>query len=182
MANSSVPVLPLAHHHLIGGHERGLGGTTLPPGWLDAIAGVADGDARRALILLETAVELARAAGGADDAALQKLVGRSLRRFDKAGDAFYDQISALHKSVRGSDPDAALYWYARMLDGGADPRYLARRVTRMSLEEIGHYFGGRDHSTVLYAIDKIARLAKEDEELRSLVTALLLELQGPDGA
>jgi putative ATPase len=64
-------------------------------------------------------------------------MGRSLRRFDKAGDAFYDQISALHKSVRGSDPDAALYWYARMLDGGADPRYLARRITRMAVEDIG---------------------------------------------
>jgi putative ATPase len=117
--------------------ERGLGGATLPPDWLDSMAGLADGDARRALILLETAVELARAAGGADAATLEKLMGRSLRRFDKAGDAFYDQISALHKSVRGSDPDAALYWYARMLDGGADPRYLARRITRMAVEDIG---------------------------------------------
>jgi putative ATPase len=117
--------------------ERGLGGATLRPDWLDSIAGLADGDARRALILLETAVELVRAAGGADAATLEKLMGRSLRRFDKAGDAFYDQISALHKSVRGSDPDAALYWYARMLDGGADPRYLARRITRMAVEDIG---------------------------------------------
>jgi len=117
--------------------ERGLGGATLPPDWLDSIAGLADGDARRALILLETAVELVRAAGAADAGTLEKLMGRSLRRFDKAGDAFYDQISALHKSVRGSDPDAALYWYARMLDGGADPRYLARRITRMAVEDIG---------------------------------------------
>jgi len=118
--------------------ERGLaGGTALPQDWLDAIAGLADGDARRALILLETAAELVRAEGGAGAATLEKLVGRSLRRFDKAGDAFYDQISALHKSVRGSDPDAALYWYARMLDGGADPRYLARRVTRMAVEDVG---------------------------------------------
>jgi len=117
--------------------ERGLAGTALPQDWLDAVAGLADGDARRALILLETAAELVRAEGGADAATLEKLVGRSLRRFDKAGDAFYDQISALHKSVRGSDPDAALYWYARMLDGGADPRYLARRVTRMAVEDVG---------------------------------------------
>ena len=117
--------------------ERGLGGAALPDAWLDQIADLADGDARRALILLETAVELARAEGRTDDAALEKLLGKSLRRFDKQGDQFYDQISALHKSVRGSDPDAALYWYARMLDGGADPRYLARRITRMAVEDIG---------------------------------------------
>src|SRR3546814_12821879 len=64
-------------------------------------------------------------------------MGRGLRRFDKQGENFYDQISALHKSVRGSDPDAALYWFARMLDGGVDPAYLARRITRMAIEDIG---------------------------------------------
>ena len=117
--------------------ERGLAGATLPPDWIAAIVGWADGDARRALILTETAVELIRAEGRTDAQTLEKLVGRSTRRFDKQGDAFYDQISALHKSVRGSDPDAALYWYVRMLDGGADPRYLARRITRMAVEDIG---------------------------------------------
>jgi putative ATPase len=117
--------------------ERGLGGATLPEDWIAAIVAHADGDARRALVLAETAVELASAGGAADAAALEKLLGRSARRFDKQGDAFHDQISALHKSVRGSDPDAALYWYARMLDGGADPRYLARRITRMAVEDIG---------------------------------------------
>ncbi|MDB5986466.1 MAG: replication-associated recombination protein [Nevskia sp.] len=122
--------------------ERGLGAPdhALPQSWLARIAEAADGDARRALILLETAVELSRASGGVkdgDDDLLQKLIGRGLRRFDKQGDNFYDQISALHKSVRGSDPDAALYWFARMLDGGADPGYIARRVVRMAVEDIG---------------------------------------------
>jgi putative ATPase len=117
--------------------ERGVAPAELPQGWLDRIVELADGDARRALSLLETAVELARAEGRADDATLEKLMGKSWRRFDKGGEQFYDQISALHKSVRGSDPDAALYWFARMLDGGADPRYLARRVTRMAVEDIG---------------------------------------------
>jgi putative ATPase len=120
--------------------ERGLGQSadSLPPHWLARIAEAADGDARRALILLETCFELSRAAAGEQsDALLEKLIGRGLRRFDKQGENFYDQISALHKSVRGSDPDAALYWLSRMLDGGCDPRYIARRVTRMAYEDIG---------------------------------------------
>ncbi|MFT4045620.1 MAG: replication-associated recombination protein A [Solimonas sp.] len=119
--------------------ERGLGlaADALPAHWLDRIAEAADGDARRSLVLLETAVELGRAEKTRDDAVLEKLIGRGLRRFDKGGENFYDQISALHKSVRGSDPDAALYWYARMLDGGVDPVYLARRITRMAIEDIG---------------------------------------------
>ncbi|MDE2149688.1 MAG: replication-associated recombination protein A [Gammaproteobacteria bacterium] len=119
--------------------ERGLGLTAdaLPAAWLARIAEVADGDARRALILLETAAEYVRARGAVDADALEKLMGRGLRRFDKGGENFYDQISALHKAVRGSDPDAALYWYARMLDGGVDPVYVARRVLRMASEDIG---------------------------------------------
>lgn len=137
------PITALALDDLIGralsDQDSGLGttGIALPPAWRERIIEVADGDARRALILLETAIELIRADGEGSDDALDKLIGRGLRRFDKGGDAFYDQISALHKSVRGSDPDAALYWYARMLDGGADPRYIARRVTRMAVEDIG---------------------------------------------
>lgn len=119
--------------------ERGLGqaADAIPESWLARLAEAADGDARRALILLETAVELARAEKSKDEALLEKLIGHGLRRFDKQGENFYDQISALHKSVRGSDPDAAIYWYARMLDGGCDPRYIARRVTRMAIEDIG---------------------------------------------
>ncbi|MGH8455923.1 MAG: replication-associated recombination protein A [Stenotrophobium sp.] len=119
--------------------ERGLGvaADAIPVNWLARIAEAADGDARRGLILLETALELSRAEKSKDDALLERLIGRGFRRFDKQGENFYDQISALHKSVRGSDPDAALYWYARMLDGGCDPRYLARRVSRMASEDIG---------------------------------------------
>lgn len=105
---------------------------------LQALAHAADGDARRALNLLEIAADLAEAAGGQlDETSLSEVLQGSLRRFDKGGDDFYDQISALHKSVRGSDPDAALYWLSRMLDGGADPYYLARRIIRMAWEDIG---------------------------------------------
>lgn len=131
-------VLGLLHRALTDA-DRGLGALaeTVPEHWMARMAEAADGDARRALILLETAVELSRAEGSRDDSLIEKLIGRGLRRFDKQGENFYDQISALHKSVRGSDPDAALYWFARMLDGGADPGYLARRVTRMAYEDIG---------------------------------------------
>lgn len=119
--------------------ERGLGAgeDALPERWIARIAEAADGDARKALVLLETAWELSRAERSKDEALLEKLIGRGFRRFDKQGEYFYDQISALHKSVRGSDPDAALYWFCRMLDGGVDPGYLARRVTRMAYEDIG---------------------------------------------
>jgi len=118
---------------------RGLGAPAdaLPARWLARIAEAADGDARKGLVLLETAFELGRAEQKHDDATLEKLIGRGFRRFDKQGEHFYDQISALHKSVRGSDPDAALYWLARMLDGGVDAGYVARRVTRMAYEDIG---------------------------------------------
>ncbi|HEX4871121.1 MAG TPA: replication-associated recombination protein A [Nevskiaceae bacterium] len=117
--------------------ERGLGEAPerLPPAWRERLVQVADGDARKALLLLESAHELIERAD--DPAALDAVIGRALRRFDKGGDHFYDQISALHKSVRGSDPDAALYWLLRMLDGGADPHYLARRIARMAYEDIG---------------------------------------------
>jgi putative ATPase len=157
--------------------ERGLAGASLPPAWLDAIVDLADGDARRALILLETAVELARAEGKADAATLEKLLGKSLRRFDKAGDQFYDQISALHKSVRGSDPDAALYWFARMLDGGADARYLARRITRMAVEDVG-LADPRALRLCLDAWDTYERLGSPEGEL-ALAVALVFLACGP---
>jgi len=103
------------------------------------LAAWADGDARRLINALEVVAESARAARQThiDPAWLETALSQNLRRFDKGGDAFYDQISALHKSVRGSDPDASLYWFTRMLDGGADPRYLARRIVRMAIEDIG---------------------------------------------
>jgi putative ATPase len=120
--------------------ERGLGNRPLmmEPRLRDRLAEIADGDARCALNLLEIAADLA--ADGILDEALLEAVwsGGTLRRFDKAGEHFYDQISALHKSVRGSAPDAALYWYARMLDGGCDPLYIARRVIRIASEDIGN--------------------------------------------
>ena len=103
------------------------------------LIGLADGDARRLLNLLEqvrTAAHTAKLAT-VDGAFIEATMAQNLRRFDKGGDAFYDQISALHKSVRGSNPDGALYWFCRMLDGGADPRYLARRIVRMAWEDIG---------------------------------------------
>lgn len=106
---------------------------------VNALAGYADGDARRFLNLLEQAEVAAHTQGvrKIDAAFVENAMTLSARRFDKGGDNFYDQISALHKSVRGSHPDAALYWFCRMLDGGADPRYLARRIVRMAWEDIG---------------------------------------------
>ena len=146
--------------------ERGMGESAdaIPAAWFERIADSADGDARRALILLETAVELSRAAGRQDDALLDQLIGRGLRRFDKQGENFYDQISALHKSVRGSDPDAALYWFARMLDGGVDPGYLARRLLRMSVEDIG-LADPRAQRMCLDAWDSYERLGSPEGEL-----------------
>jgi putative ATPase len=105
----------------------------------ERVIGLADGDARRLLNVLEILHTAAASRGvtAIDSEFVAQAVARNLRRFDKGGDAFYDQISALHKSVRGSDPDAALYWLARMLDGGAEPLYVARRVIRMAVEDVG---------------------------------------------
>ncbi len=105
----------------------------------ERIVGLADGDARRLLNLLEILQTAADQEGArsVDGEFVQKALARNLRRFDKGGEAFYDQVSALHKAVRGSNPDAALYWLVRMLDGGADPLYLGRRIVRMASEDIG---------------------------------------------
>lgn len=105
---------------------------------ISQIAAIADGDARRALNMLEIAADLAAVDSMITERIVQDVTSQSFRRFDKGGDLFYDQISALHKSVRGSNPDAALYWFARMLDGGCDPGYIARRVVRMASEDIGN--------------------------------------------
>jgi putative ATPase len=106
---------------------------------LDRLVAYADGDARRLLNTLETLAVAAgkEKLGEINDAWLLKVLGERMRRYDKGGEQFYDTISALHKSVRGSDPDASLYWFVRMLDGGADPRYMARRLIRMAAEDIG---------------------------------------------
>jgi len=120
--------------------ERGLGklSLTLAQSALEQLANYADGDARKALNMLEIASDLADNGIITNEVLEQILGGGSLRRFDKGGEAFYDQISALHKSVRGSSPDAALYWFVRMIDGGCDPLYIARRVVRMASEDIGN--------------------------------------------
>ena len=115
------------------------GSIAIDPAAAERLIAYADGDARRLLNTLETLFVAARAEhiDAITDDWLLKVLGERLRRYDKGGEQFYDTISALHKSVRGSDPDAALYWFARMLDGGADPRYLARRMIRMASEDIG---------------------------------------------
>jgi len=158
--------------------ERGLGGRrlTLPAQSLELIAQAADGDARRALNLLEIAADLSSGAE-IEPAVVAEVVGGSLRRFDKGGEAFYDQISALHKSVRGSSPDAALYWLCRMLDGGCDPLYIARRVVRMASEDIGNA-DPRALEISLNAWDVQLRLGSPEGEL-ALAQAILYLAAAP---
>ena len=124
-------------------HPKGFAHTNidLPESCREQIAAASDGDARRALNTLEIVVDLApteNAVIKVKQATVNNVLTEGLRRFDKSGEAFYDQISALHKSVRGSNPDAALYWFVRMIDGGCDPRYVARRVVRIASEDIGN--------------------------------------------
>src|SRR5262249_24342234 len=104
----------------------------------ERLVNYADGDARRLLNAFEIVAPRATPGAPGAEPAPAAALGEQMRRYDKGGDQFYDTISALHKSVRGSDPDAALYWLARMLDGGADPRYMARRMIRMASEDIGN--------------------------------------------
>ncbi|MBK8523646.1 MAG: replication-associated recombination protein A [Betaproteobacteria bacterium] len=130
------------------------------------LCGVADGDARKLLNLLEqirTAAQTTKRSA-IDGDFVNGTLAQQLRRFDKGGDAFYDQISALHKSVRGSDPDAALYWYCRMIDGGADPRYLARRIVRMAWEDIG-LADPRAADMAIAAAETYERLGSPEGEL-----------------
>lgn len=139
----------------------------------NGIVGYADGDGRRLLNLIEQLADAAEESGRSDiDAAFVKAtLTQSLRRFDKTGDAFYDQISALHKSVRGSAPDAALYWMVRMLDGGADPLYLGRRIVRMASEDIG-LADPRALRMALDACETYERLGSPEGEL-ALAEAVL---------
>ncbi len=149
--------------------EHGLGNLSLDmPGKLrDSLAQAADGDARRALNLLEIVSDLAEDIDGKRiiaEATLNEVIAGGSRRFDKGGDDFYDQISALHKSVRGSSPDGALYWLVRMLDGGCDPLYIARRVVRMASEDIGNA-DPRALTLSLNAWDVQERLGSPEGEL-----------------
>jgi putative ATPase len=143
------------------------------------LIGLSDGDARKLLNLIEQLIVAAEGAGRRviDGAFAAEALAQNLRRFDKGGDAFYDQISALHKSVRGSHPDAALYWFCRMLDGGADPRYLARRVLRMAWEDIG-LADPRAAQIALAAADTYERLGSPEGEL-ALAEAVLYMAVAP---
>jgi putative ATPase len=145
---------------------KGLGDRhlSLPDEAFQILLAAADGDGRRLLNFLENAADLADDDGEIGVDLLQNLLGDSRRRFDKGGEAFYDQISALHKSVRGSSPDGALYWYARMLDGGCDPLYIARRVVRMASEDIGNA-DPRALTLCLNAWDVQERLGSPEGEL-----------------
>ena len=130
----------IALGHALADSEHGLGGRGLviADTAVHEIAVAADGDVRRALTLLEIAADIAQGEGGQIGVeTLHQVLADRTRRFDKGGEQFYDQVSALHKTVRSSNPDAAVYWLARMLDGGCDPAYLARRLTRMAVEDIG---------------------------------------------
>ncbi|WP_260291663.1 replication-associated recombination protein A [Sedimenticola hydrogenitrophicus] len=153
-------------------HGLGKRGLQLEPELRRLLAEAADGDARRALNLLEIAADLS---SGTEigRSAVEEVVGGNLRRFDKGGDAFYDQISALHKSVRGSAPDASLYWFARMIDGGCDPLYIARRVVRMASEDIGNA-DPRALSIALNAWETQERLGSPEGELAIAQAVLYL--------
>ncbi len=149
--------------------ERGLGQRSLmlSDEVKKQLAYAADGDARKCLNLLEIASDLADEVDGAfyiDESVLEEVLAGDVRRFDKGGDQFYDQISALHKAVRGSSPDGALYWLARMLDGGCDPLYIARRVVRMASEDIGNA-DPRGLQIALSAWDTQERLGSPEGEL-----------------
>ncbi len=143
-------------------------------GLLLQLAKTANGDARRALNLLELAKDLASETEGCaiiDETIVMEVISGDFRRFDKGGDLFYEQISALHKSVRGSDPDASLYWFARMLDGGCDPLYIARRLVRMASEDIGNA-DPRALQLAVSAWETLERLGSPEGEL-SLAQAVI---------
>lgn len=149
--------------------DRGLGESDLRLNdeELKLLALAADGDARKALNLLEIASDFARESDGGrviDRDVIDEVLASDVRRFDKGGDLFYEQISAMHKSVRGSSPDGALYWFARMLDGGCDPLYIARRVVRMASEEVGNA-DPRALELALNAWDTQVRLGSPEGEL-----------------
>ncbi|MET0332834.1 MAG: replication-associated recombination protein A [Rhizobacter sp.] len=143
----------------------------------DRLVGYADGDARRLLNAYENLVRMADQADTLDEAQLERSLGEQLRRYDKGGEQFYDTISALHKAVRGSDPDAALYWFVRMLDGGVDPRYASRRLVRMANEDIG-LADPRALRLALDAAETYERLGSPEGEL-ALAQAVVFLAMAP---
>jgi len=156
-------------HSALRDKERGLAGRNLQfdDGVLETLAHAADGDGRKVLNLLEVASDLADDRSGelfVSDFTVQEILQDDVRRFDKGGDVFYEQISALHKSVRGSSANGALYWFARMLDGGCDPLYIARRVVRMASEEVGNA-DPRALQVCLNAWETLERLGSPEGEL-----------------
>ena len=171
-----------AMRRALGDAERGLGAQALrvDEDALNLIAQAADGDVRRALTLLEIAAELAED-GRIDEVTLTQVLADRSRRFDKGGEQFHDQISALHKSVRSSDPDAALYWCTRMLDGGVDPAYLARRMTRMAIEDIG-LADPRALTLALEAWNTFERLGSPEGELAFAELAIYLAIAAKSNA
>ncbi|MBS0571302.1 MAG: replication-associated recombination protein A [Proteobacteria bacterium] len=162
--------------------ERGLGKANLQidDHALDLIAQAADGDVRRALTLLEIAADVAHD-GVVDETTLAQVLADRTRRFDKGGEQFYDQISALHKSVRSSDADAALYWCTRLLDGGVDPAYLARRLVRMAIEDIG-LADPRALQFALQAWNTFERLGAPEGELALAEAAIYLAVAAKSNA
>ena len=170
------------------GPSTGLGRTEKNEITIDAEAktrmiNMADGDGRRLINLVEQLAIAADSSGAKtiDTKFVETVLARAARRFDKGGDNFYDQISALHKSVRGSDPDASLYWFCRMLDGGADPRYLARRMIRMATEDIG-LADPRALDITLSAADVYERLGSPEGELAMAEAVIYLAIAAKSNA
>ena len=169
-------------HSALQDEDRGLGRQQVAAedAALELIARAADGDARRGLNMLELAASLAEASAVPHvitEAIAQEVASGTRRRFDKGGDQFYDQISAVHKAVRGSDPDAALYWFCRMLDGGCDPLYIARRALRMAVEDIG-LADPRAFAMTLDAWEAFDRLGSPEGEL-AIATAIVFMACAP---
>jgi putative ATPase len=155
-------------------------GLAADAGARERLVGFADGDARRLLNAVEI-LQNARARGAIDAAFVEATLAKNLRRFDKGGEQFYDQISALHKAVRGSDPDASLYWLVRMLDGGADPLYLARRIVRMATEDVG-LADPRALRLALDAAETYERLGSPEGELALAQAVLYLAVAAKSNA
>jgi putative ATPase len=181
LSRATVHVLqPLAADDLAALLERARQAVQLPPFSATArerLIGYADGDARRLLNVVENLAAVSQGAAEIDEALLERALGDQLRRYDKGGEQFYDTISALHKAVRGSDPDASLYWLVRMLDGGVDPRYVSRRVIRMASEDIG-LADPRGLRMALDAAEVYERLGSPEGEL-ALAQAVLFLAAAP---